>query len=107
MYSQIAVLSDMILLLREYRKAGPADGRPLIRDPSGLWILEPEYPKAPPLSPSLGGGAPCPSAGPRGPLCPSGAPLGEGLGRLREAGGEARESVTPRWYSRSVRLSPS
>jgi esterase/lipase superfamily enzyme len=43
-YAHPAVLSDMILLLRDGKAAGEANGRPLIRDPSGFWILPKGYP---------------------------------------------------------------
>lgn len=36
--------SDLILLLRDNRPAGEANGRPLKRDPSGFWIIEEGYP---------------------------------------------------------------
>ena len=39
-----AVLSDLILLLRDDRSAGPEHGRPLIRDESGFWNLYDGYP---------------------------------------------------------------
>jgi esterase/lipase superfamily enzyme len=45
-YAHPAVLSDLILLLRDGRPAGAANGRPLVRDPSGFWILGNEYPGA-------------------------------------------------------------
>jgi esterase/lipase superfamily enzyme len=39
-----AVSSDLILLLRDGRRPGAEHGRPLTRDPSGIWLLEDGYP---------------------------------------------------------------
>jgi esterase/lipase superfamily enzyme len=39
-----AVSSDLILLVRDGLVAGAAYGRPLIRDPSGFWIIDDNYP---------------------------------------------------------------
>ena len=39
------VSSDLILLLREDRDPGIENGRPLVKDPSGMWILKKDYPQ--------------------------------------------------------------
>lgn len=41
--SDPAVLSDLILLLRDGKRAGVANGRPLTPAPSGLWELDENY----------------------------------------------------------------
>lgn len=43
-YAHPAVLSDLIVALRDDRAAGAQNGRPLMHDPSGLWILPKGYP---------------------------------------------------------------
>ena len=43
-YSHPAVLSDLILILRDNRAPGVANGRPLIRRSGGFWALEEDYP---------------------------------------------------------------
>jgi len=43
-----AASSDLILLLRDGRAAGAENGRPLVRDPSGFWILNDYYPASQP-----------------------------------------------------------
>lgn len=47
--SNPATLSDLILVLREHRAPGAANGRPLVDDPKGFWELFDGYPfrKAP------------------------------------------------------------
>ena len=40
-----AVSSDLILLVRDDKDPGAANGRPLIKDESGMWILEADYPQ--------------------------------------------------------------
>lgn len=39
-----AVLSDVILVLRDERRAGAEHGRPLLRQENGFWLLEDGYP---------------------------------------------------------------
>lgn len=43
-YAHPAALSDLILLVRDRRKPGPENGRPLRRDESGFWLLGNDYP---------------------------------------------------------------
>ena len=43
-YAHPAVLSDLILLMRDGRAAGAEHGRPLVRHPSGFWVLSKGYP---------------------------------------------------------------
>ena len=43
-YSHPAVLSDLILILRDNRAPGDENGRPLIRRSGGFWALEEGYP---------------------------------------------------------------
>jgi esterase/lipase superfamily enzyme len=38
------VSSDLILLLRDDRSPGAENGRPLLRDPTGLWVIPEDYP---------------------------------------------------------------
>ena len=40
-----AVISDLILLLRDDKKVGAKNGRPLEPDQSGMWILRRDYPQ--------------------------------------------------------------
>jgi hypothetical protein len=47
-YSHPAVLSDLILILRDNRAPGDANGRPLIRSSRGFWSLEEDYPNRKP-----------------------------------------------------------
>jgi esterase/lipase superfamily enzyme len=42
--SDPAVSSDLILMLRDDRRPGAEHGRPLIKHPSGMWILPDDYP---------------------------------------------------------------
>jgi len=44
--SNPAVLSDLILLLKENRRPGKANGRPLKKLPNGLWQISDDYPKS-------------------------------------------------------------
>ncbi len=43
-YSHPAALSDLILILRDNRNPGEANGRPLVRESSGFWRLDDGYP---------------------------------------------------------------
>jgi len=43
-YENPAVSSDLILLLRDHRKPGAENGRPLIKRPDGFWELRDGYP---------------------------------------------------------------
>lgn len=47
-FAHPAVLSDMILLLRDRRAAGTENGRPLDGSIEGVWQLNNDYPKLPP-----------------------------------------------------------
>jgi esterase/lipase superfamily enzyme len=47
-FAHPAASSDLILLLRDGRPAGAENGRPLVRDPSGFWILKDYYPATQP-----------------------------------------------------------
>lgn len=47
--------SDLILLMRDNRPAGAANGRPLERDPSGFWIMNEGYPPKTPATQPVGG----------------------------------------------------
>lgn len=44
-YQSPAVSSDLILILREHRAAGAANGRPLRSEGGGFWTLENDYPR--------------------------------------------------------------
>ena len=46
-YQSPAVSSDLILILREHRAAGPENGRPLAQEEPGFWVLDNDYPKFP------------------------------------------------------------
>ena len=43
-YGHPAVSSDLILLLRDNRRPGAENGRPLAREPGGLWRIAQDYP---------------------------------------------------------------
>ncbi len=43
-YSHPAVSSDLILLLRDNRRPGAENGRPLVSEPGGLWRIDEDYP---------------------------------------------------------------
>jgi esterase/lipase superfamily enzyme len=43
-YSHPAVSSDLILLLRDNRRPGAENGRPLTSEAVGLWRIDPDYP---------------------------------------------------------------
>jgi esterase/lipase superfamily enzyme len=47
-YSHPAVLSDLILILRDNRAPGDQNGRPLIRSSEGFWAIEEDYPNRKP-----------------------------------------------------------
>jgi hypothetical protein len=42
--SDPAVSSDLLLLLRDNRRPGAENGRPLAREVGGLWRIDPDYP---------------------------------------------------------------
>ena len=44
-YSHPAVLSDLILILRDGRDPGREHGRPLLRQSDYFWVLEDDYPR--------------------------------------------------------------
>lgn len=46
-YTHPAVSSDLILLLRDHRRPGAENGRPLTREAGGLWQIEENYPSPP------------------------------------------------------------
>jgi len=43
-YSHPGASSDLILLLRDNRRPGAENGRPLAREAGGLWRIDPDYP---------------------------------------------------------------
>ena len=43
-YSHPAALSDLILILRDNRQPGEANGRPLVQLSPGFWRLDDGYP---------------------------------------------------------------
>jgi esterase/lipase superfamily enzyme len=49
-----AVSSDLILLIRDDKSPGAENGRPLIKDPSGMWILKKDYPQFEPKKTFIG-----------------------------------------------------